>query len=292
MLGTKITTLEVRRDQLSTSREILFKLLDGELGGLKITSVISESLLKGVVRRLQAEPLCDELNSPNEGMRGGELLTLGSAATPTFTALNGPIEADYRQSMADSLRWRKTLFQDYDFLEDLEELFSSINGGRRARPAPFRSKLKRGLGRDLIEEETWLPFNYRLLPSGQQIYTHYDNHYRLPIYDHLSERYNRELVLSWFLTAQSAEAGGDLVMYGLSGEAPNVPMLPTRFVDTAELEANYYRKVVNLAAGDLFIFNSKAHIHRVTSVLGERSRVTIGGFMTVDQDREECVFWS
>ena len=81
-------------------------------------------------------------------------------------------------------------------------------------------------------------------------------------------------------------------MYGLSGDEPHVPMLPTRFVDTAALEERYHKVSVHSEQGDLFIFNSRAHIHRVSPVLGERSRITIGGFMTVDQGHEESIYWS
>ena len=96
--------------------------------------------------------------------------------------------------------------------------------------------------------------------------------------------------MSWFVTLQPAEHDGELIIYGLWGSDPNPPMLPTRFVDTAALERDYHRCAVPLQAGDLVIFDSGRHVHRVTPVGGQQPRLTFGGFLTVDSDRTQLAF--
>ena len=99
---------------------------------------------------------------------------------------------------------------------------------------------------------------------GVQIYSHHDNHYGLGIYEHLDSRYDCGALLSWFVTLQPAESGGQLIVYGLWGSDPNPPMLPTRFLDTEVLERDYVRYTFDLHAGDMIIFNSGRHVHRVS----------------------------
>ena len=290
--GHTIAIHVIDRGQVAGVNDALIRLINGEFSGLKVRGGISTEHLQHAVSQLQSEAFAPELRSPNHGLRGGELMTLGVAATPCFTALNGPNEESYLESVASAPRWEKTLFNDFDLTQALSELFSELSQGRRSRPAPFLDTKSEEDPKVSDQLDTWLPFNYRILPTGQQIYTHHDHHYRLPIYEHLSSDYDRSLVFSWFIIAQSPNDGGELVMYGLSGDDPQVPMLPSRFVDTAVLEASYHKTRVQCEPGDLFIFNSRAHIHRVSPVIGERPRVTIGGFMTFNLDRTESVFWS
>jgi hypothetical protein len=69
-------------------------------------------------------------------------------------------------------------------------------------------------------------------------------------------------------------------------------MLPSRFIDTEALEEGYLKEVIPLKAGDLVIFDSGRHVHRVTPVEGEVSRLTLGGFMTLSEGRDALAFWA
>ena len=229
-------------------------------------------------------PQCDSWwLSPNRGMPGGELRTIGHAATPTFTAFGGPNIEDYRSSIQQHNHRSATLFDtsntNFDPTQHLISLFEKL-GSATASPPQFD------------QEHTWLPFNYRALDSQVQIYSHHDQHYRLPIYAHLDEKYDRSAILSWFITLQPAQKGGELTLYGLWGSDPNPPLLATRFLDTDVLEKDYLKYIPHLEAGDLVIFNSSCHVHRVSPVQGVRSRYTLGGFLTLSQDRTQIGFWS
>ena len=47
-----------------------------------------------------------------------------------------------------------------------------------------------------------------------------------------------------------------------------------------------------MRAGDMVIFDSGRHVHRVTPVEGIDPRYTLGGFLTVDHQSTEIANWS
>ena len=77
-----------------------------------------------------------------------------------------------------------------------------------------------------------------------------------------------------------------------AGLADKEGVLLLRFLDTAALERDFARKVVELNAGDMVIFDSGRHVHRVSPVVGARPRVTLGGFLTADVARSRVAYWS
>ncbi len=286
--GREIKIEELSFEEINQGPGSLEQLINSDYDGLIIRRVFSKELMERACDVLQSPQIREQLCSPNQGMPGGELLTLGVAATPTFTALNGPDITAYLQSATKAPEWEETLFGDGLVTQRIQRVFSALNHNKPAHPAPFECSD----GESKLVDDTWLPFNYRIFHPGVQIYSHHDNHYRLPIYEHLSSDYDREMIFSWFVTAQKPDEGGVLTMYGVSGDDPDVPRLPTRFVDTATLEREYHKSTLELFAGDLLIFNSKANIHRVTAVEGGSPRVTFGGFLTTNQSRSETIFWS
>lgn len=279
--GTPVLIKKTDHDQLGSDDDLLEQIMGTELTGLVVKGALSQARCEHATQRLLSHQLAGELGSPNQGMPGGELKTIGAAATPAFTAFSGPTLQDYQESARQTERWQEMIFGDQNTLSELSKIFERLNHGRPAHPPTLNGT-----------SETWLPFNYRVLPQGIQIYAHHDQHYRLPIYEHLDQSYDRSVLLSWFVTLQAPKQGGRLAIYGLRSDDPNPPMLPTRFMDANALDREYYVERLTLDVGDLVIFNSGVHVHRVEPVVGEQSRVTLGGFLTVDQARTHAIFWS
>lgn len=246
--------------------------------GVIVRGALPLAMVAAAVARLGAGEM--DWASPNKGMYGGELRTIGDAATPTFTALRGPDADRYAQSAKVRPDQTRAVFGDVDPVEHLSDLFSRLNHGQPAAPPAFEG------------EQTWAPLNYRALDPGVQIYAHHDNHYGLSVYQHMPADLDRDVLLSWFVTLQAPDAGGELIIYGLWGSDPNPPVLPTRFLDTAALERDFKKEIAQMQAGDLIIFDAGRHVHRVSPVEGEAARLTFGGFLTVDTDRTRLAFWS
>ncbi len=278
--GHPISFLEIDGDQVTAHEGLLERIFRSETTGVVVHGALPADMIERSIRRLDSEALASAWRSPNAGMPGGEIRTIGDAATPTFTSFGGPSTARYAAGVTQHDDWTDAVFEGDSPTPHLQRILSGLFGGRPAAPATFE------------DGSRWMPFNYRALDPGVQIYSHHDNHYALDIYRDLDAELDRSALLSWFVTLQPAEVDGELIVYGLWGSDPNPPMLPTRFLDTAALERDFERKVVELEAGDLVIFDAGRHVHRVSPVAGARARVTLGGFLTTDIARSRVAYWS
>lgn len=263
-------------------RSVLERLYRQELSCLVIKEVFTSVELEPVVAGLSSH--LRSWGTPNQGMKGGEIRTIGAAATPTFTSFTGPEVNAYLESSQKVSLLTAELFEGLNPLERCQDLFSELADGALARPPQYE------LNEEVLGQ--WLPFNYRALDEGEQIYSHHDQHYKLPIYQGFPTFLDQHTALSWFITLQRPQAGGELVLYGLWGSDPNPPILPTRFLDTLVLEQQYRKEKISLENGDLVIFDSGHFVHRVTPIEGPNPRLTMGGFMTFSKDRQKLAFWS
>jgi hapalindole-type alkaloid chlorinase len=276
--GHPIRIVSLERSALNQPNDILSQLFDASVSGLVVRNAFSDSSMADAVLALEGS--CNEWQSPNQGMVGGEIRTIGTAATPTFTSFTGPSSADYLASQSKHETWVGRIFAQGSPTAEVGAVFSALNSGQPAHPPKFGA------------EGDWLPYNFRSLDQGHEIYAHHDNHYRLSIYDNLDQSYDRTIILSWFLVLRPSNLGGALKLYGLWGSDPNPPVLPTRFLDAQVLDEEYLCETVKLSTGDMVVFNSGKHVHRVSQVESDVSRITMGGFATVDTDRSHLVFWS
>lgn len=264
-------------EALAARGDALEAAYDGRLTGLVVRRALPADLVARAAAALQGSTAW---TSPNQGMRGGEIRTIGDAATPTFTHLRGPPDDLYAQSAAAHAERTAAIFGDGDTaLAAVRRLLSTLAGGRPAAPPAFDERL------------TWPAFNFRALDPGEQIFAHHDNHFGLGVYRHMPDDLDRSTLLSFFFTLQAPESGGELVVYGVRGDDPAVPRLPSRFLDTATIEARYPAARLTLGAGDLLVFDAGRMVHRVAPVEGARARLTFGGFMTLSTDRSHLAFW-
>jgi hypothetical protein len=280
--GHPIKVLKINRSEIQQHNKSIERLYRQDLAALVIKSAFTQSYADQAVHQLLSTHCKDLWTSPNQGMPGGELKTIGAAATPTFTAFTGPNLETYASSSQQHQSHESLIFGNHSPTptQQLSQIFTELFQGKTTESPSLKDNL------------TWLPFNYRSLEPGVQIYSHHDQHYRLPIYEAMSDEWDRSNILSWFVTLQPAQHDGKLILYGLWGSDPNIPMLPTRFIDTEALEKSYCKEIMNLSIGDLVIFDSGHHVHRVSPVKGSQSRITIGGFMTLNKKRDRLAFWS
>lgn len=277
--GHPMSMVELGADALDQRPDLLLDVFE-----TRHTGVVVRDALPGVqdyVARVQDAGLADLWASPNQGMPGGDLKVIGEAATPTFTKMRGPSVEQYGDASRAHADIMARVFGELEPTARINHLFSALNGGRPAAPAQFEADV------------CWNPYTVRALGPGQQIYSHHDLHYWLAVYERLPEALDRTSLLSWFITLQAPEGGGALTVYGLWSGDPNPPMLPTRFIDTQALDDRFGKHAFDLRPGDLVVFDSGRHVHRVTPVTGAVPRLTLGGFMTLTKDRAGgSAYWS
>ena len=288
--GHPINLVEITSDETTAYPHMIEDLYTQKTSAVIVKNIFSQAELEPIVKQLHSSQ-CDALwQSPNEGMPGGALRTIGEAATPSFTAFTGPTRDTYLNNSQQWEEIQSVILQHTSCRpqQRLSTIFSQLFDHKPAQAPLF-------IDADSSTHDhqaSWLPFNYRMLTTHTQIYSHHDQHYKLPIYKHMSHEYDRSTILSWFVVLQPALSGGLLKLYGLWGSDPDLPMLPTRFIDTEAVEQKYHQATLNLVAGDLVIFDSGHHVHRVSAVEQQQARITLGGFMTLSQTRDRLAFWS
>lgn len=142
----------------------------------------------------------------------------------------------------------------------------------------------------------YVPATARILPpGGGVIHAHTANEFChvWPAYEHLRRTARMWNSLSYFMTAQCAEAGGSLMLYDLVwDDTPEdvlaLPMGPERDARLARFDG----RVIAPGIGDMVLFTGGRIWHRVTPIEGPTSRVTIGGFVAESTDGDEILYWS
>ena len=113
-------------DQLDDQSPIE-RIFEGRLSALVVRGVLSIDELRDPVEVLTGGQL--EWGSPNQGMRGGEIRTIGEAATPCFTSFTGPSAQRYLESAARLTTQQDSIFEGFDLIDHLSEIFSELFDG-------------------------------------------------------------------------------------------------------------------------------------------------------------------
>ena len=140
--------------------------------------------------------------------------------------------------------------------------------------------------------EAFAPYTLRLLREGHGIGVHHDHHFSLKIYEALRADADDSRVLSFITPLSLPIAGGELIVYGLTLDNPDKPALPNGRWDHLAIERRFDCAVLTPAVGDLVIFASGRCLHRVAPVVGDRPRVTLGGFLALVRYRDRVLYWS
>ncbi|HEY3493639.1 MAG TPA: 2OG-Fe(II) oxygenase [Polyangiaceae bacterium] len=100
--------------------------------------------------------------------------------------------------------------------------------------------------------------------------------------------------LSYYVPLLTPEAGGELRVYRArhgEGVGKSLERLDRKHPDTlGAVEATGFA-TAETRAGDLLIFDSGRHFHRVTPVEGSRERWTMGGFLALSRERERRIVY-
>lgn len=118
-------------------------------------------------------------------------------------------------------------------------------------------------------------------------------HYPLSLYSELAPLVDTRTLVSWVATLRKPDAGGDLLVYGVTSDTADAPKMPNGFqYDLAAIEQRYHSARFTPEIGDFFLLASGRCLHRVEKIAGPRARVTMGGFLALAKDRSRVLFWS
>lgn len=192
---------------------------------------------------------------------------------------------DLSQYFEDAKKFRsscKILFgEGQDFETRIEEILNRVAGGLSTAVPQY------------ADHRTYAPATIRVLEPGQGLRLHCGNQFlhRLPKLQHLSTISDLKNQLSYFVMLNTAEAGGDLLVYDIEwAETQNGILDGGQSID--EVIDTYDSLPLNLNAGDLLLFDGGRIWHQVTPVIGQQIRITIGGFISYSQDHRQIYYWS
>jgi len=116
------------------------------------------------------------------------------------------------------------------------------------------------------------------------------------IYEHVLKVVEKGDQLSFFTVLQKPEIGGELTIFDVSWEEAekriNDLELESKEGSTMRIGQDIDSFQVDIAIGDLLIFNGGRIWHRIEIVQGNVNRITLGGFIGFSANKNEIYFWS
>ena len=251
---------------------------------LIIRNAFDRNILTAVGEQLDSDAQDPGWARPNEKMPIEDLQILGTdaPATPTYQAPRGVSLDAYLGSAEKHRAEDHNVFgAGFDATREIQNVLGMFSGGRPVLVA------------QASDGRRWVPFTIRRIVNGKQIGVHHDYHYKLDLYSELREHVDTTTLISYVATLRAPEAGGELFVYGATSDLTDIPRLANGFsYDLAAIEQRYDCARFVMGEGDLFLLASGRCLHRVGLVAGPRARVTMGGFLALDAQRANVMFWS
>lgn len=280
----RVRTLDVDVLDRVAVRNGIEDLYDDTIDVIVVRRAFDADLLARVGDRLDSDSLDFGWSRPNERMPIEDLQLLGTdtPATPTYRAPRGEsLDAYLSSATTHALETGAVFEAGFDAASEVPKALSRFSGARPVAVA------------QASDGRSYVPFTIRRLPEGKQIGIHHDYHYGLELYRELSKQVDTGTLISYVATLRAPEAGGELVVYGATFDAADLPRLSNGYsYDLAAIEERYDAAVLVMNPGDLFLLASGRCLHRVGRVLGSRSRITMGGFLALEAGRERVLYWS
>jgi len=250
-------------------------------------------IVRGVFSAAQAAAIVARLEAPGGGYRWKpnvqtdstdheQPYNLGEVLIPTRRCPDGPELATYFDEAAEFRRVAADLFAGgLPFEGRVEEVLARVAGGRRV-------SIPRGPA-----GEHYTPATVRAIPTGGELALHVGNYFK----DHGAYRHLRTFVdlddqLSYFVTLQPPDEGGEIEVYSLEWASTDRPLRGGGEIDAEAVARDWPSVKYRPGAGDMFLFDGGRYYHRVCPTRGPRTRWTIGGFVTISRDHDEYFYWS
>lgn len=263
------------------------ELLDEKLTGLIVRNFLSQDEIEAILKGL------DELQKDNKTIVNDGFISYPmSFAQYTQMRMSGAMTEDDYVNVAHHLR---TTFAE-KFGVDVEgrvaKYLEPLFGNAQVSPIYHPQK-----------DDYLVPFTFReLLPGKGELIAHCENLFfdEFPqFFDWLKQMNIKDNKLSYFLTLQNTEAGGELCCFELNWKdvkkrfEHNILQKTDGKIIDLDSESSPVGKVrVKPNAGDLLLFVGGNVWHRVEKVKGSKSRVTLGGFVAEANKENTYYLWS
>jgi Carrier-protein-independent halogenase WelO5 len=259
-------------DALSAS-DALSRIHAGELDAI---------MIKSVYNAIECKRICDDLETNQHNLIRTDF---PESFRAYFLGVNLNLAyPDLGPYFEQAVRFREGLSRLFPGELDLER-----------RVCRFLSELDRGCeycaapGR--IPGQSYMFTTLRAHLPGGYIPEHFDDEQAVrPSYRHLMSLIRTKLT-SFVLAFSQAEAGGALEVFNVRSAADGLQVFPggrsAPIRDLHEVEKVSFR----LDPGDMIVFRSGSFLHRLTPVIGGKTRWTACSFMANSKDADRVYCW-
>lgn len=252
----------------------------GTLDVMVVRGAIAGERLAAVAGSLDRGETNPGWSRPNAAMAAEDIQVLGLAATPTYSTPTGPT-LDAYLNVAGWYDENRIFGPDFNPTAEITRALARLAGGRPVEVL------------HATDSRGFAPFTVRRLVEGKGIGLHHDLHTSLPMFKDIAPLLDTRTLISYVVTLQGPEAGGELCVYNLSPTTPDPPKMANGFTwDLPAVEARFDPMRIATGPGDLFLFASARCLHRVSPVVGPRARFTMGGFLALSNDGSRVLYWS
>lgn len=266
--------------EVAAGANTIEELYDGVLDVLVERGAVSGTPLAAVASAIERGDQQPAWARPNAVMPPEDIQVLGTAATPTYSTPHGPTLEAYLKT-ADWYDESPLFGSAFDPTEAITSALARHAGGRPVEVLHATNGRR------------FAPFTVRRLGEGKGIGLHHDLHTSLAMFKDLAPLLDTSTLVSYVVTLQGPDAGGELCVYDVAPDTPNAPKMPNGYQwDLPAVESRFGSVKVKTGAGDLFVFASARCLHRVSPVEGARARFTMGGFLALSKDRSRVLYWS
>ncbi|MFT4543875.1 MAG: hypothetical protein ACI9EQ_000325 [Bacteroidia bacterium] len=249
-----------------------------------------------VVKGFLGPSTCKEIKDKVEALDKSDFNTIqeGFYTLPASVAHKSDRKFDDPQTVSasdfeKSNQFRKTFPSKFGV--DLEEQLT------KSLQEIFRTK-KVGVPMAGAEQDPLTPFSIRVMEPNAEIYLHCGNYVQMrhqDFYDRFSKNVEVYNQLSYFLIIEEPEVDGELTVFNANWSDYSNRDGEERLISKKDKTVDPYSlgaTKVAPAIGDLFIFAGGKYWHRVEKVLGQKNRITIGGFIGKSKKADEIFIWS
>ncbi|MEA5549579.1 hypothetical protein VB713_01050 [Anabaena cylindrica UHCC 0172] len=179
---------------------------------------------------------------------------------------------------------RKLFAGTLDFEELMEYVLGSLSGGLSVK-VPSKS-----------QQQSYIPATIRQVPTDHEFPIHVGNDFlNSPQSEHLRTLVDVTDQLSFFVPLVLPESGGELVVYGMEwdGEELAFDNINRSYHKSHPLfDQEYGSMTFKPNVGDMMLFDGGRFYHCIVPTVGDRTRITIGGFLSFAKQHDAVYYWS
>jgi hapalindole-type alkaloid chlorinase len=270
--GAAFAIAELGAGDVSGSAHLLADILDGRRLGAVIRGVFPQQAAQALIGRIESGdcPLPRYGSDHYSGYSYGKMLVISPP--------------DLRAYFEEAPALRNLSAAGIDFESRLVELFQSLASG-------LPVELPKGPGGG-----PYAPMTIRVLGDGGGIDLHCENEtVRFAPMQHLAKILDLTRQVSFYTPLAIPDSGGQLLVYPLryqDGPGKTIGAMERSGPALSRALAPFEPLAVDPKPGDVLIFDSGRHFHRVTAAKGARLRWTMGGFLARSKNGKAIHYWS